>query len=278
MKLSVLLTMRGIFLPAMLLMFAIEMPFFANANPPPKAPNGYTSPTTDVVMDTKPSVKRQTTSNFVKLGQAIDHCISSDMVAITFDDGPGQNTLDIVNALNSLGVKATFLVNGDNVGNLNTAEDQKILKYVYDSKHLISSHTYSHADLSILNEEGITNEMNNVDRLIKKVIGKRPTIMRPPYGNTSWDMLRVMKQLGYYVVTWNIDTNDWQHPYDTWASIQAFKDQFNASPGSSFISLEHDVNPGTNAQFVREIVQFLRGKGKRMVRLDECLGVPGYRD
>ncbi|KAI8052024.1 hypothetical protein BDF22DRAFT_744239 [Syncephalis plumigaleata] len=240
MKLSALSMMRGMLMPAVLLMYTVEMPVYTDAAPFLGIrfdDFGFTTKDTVVdakpaVVATEPAVKLQTTTTTTTIkSQIIEQCISADMVAITFDDGPGQSTREVVNTLNSLGVKATFLVNGDNVGNLNTAEDQETLKYTYDSGHLIGSHTYSHADLSTLGEQAITTEMKDVDRLIKKVI--------------------VMKQLGYYVVTWNVDTNDWRHPHDPWASIQDFK-------------IDSTITRINN--------------GKRMVRLDECLGVPGYRN
>jgi peptidoglycan/xylan/chitin deacetylase (PgdA/CDA1 family) len=90
-----------------------------------------------------------------------------------------------------------------------TSKEKENLKYTYDSGHKIASHTYSHANLAALAEYQITQEMHAIDNAIYEVIGKRPTTMRPPYGSISWDMLRMMKQLGYYVTTCNLDTNDW---------------------------------------------------------------------
>ncbi|KAI8052025.1 hypothetical protein BDF22DRAFT_744240 [Syncephalis plumigaleata] len=159
-----------------------------------------------------------------------------------------QAPTGLVNELNRLNVKATFFVDGLEDGKPWTEKEKNDLRHTYNSGHQIASHTYSHADLATLTEFQITQEMNNIENAIHEVIGVRTTTMRPPYGN------------------------------DTWASIQEFKDRFNESPGSSFISLSHDIQPGTNSRFVWEVVQFLRSQGKRIVRTDECIGVPAYRN
>ncbi|KAI8052026.1 hypothetical protein BDF22DRAFT_689618 [Syncephalis plumigaleata] len=182
------------------------------------------------------------------------------MVALTFDDGPGLNTREIVDELNRHGVKATFFVDGLEADQPWSDTDKENLKYTYQHGHQIASHTYTHADLPKLNEGQITKEMNDISNAINEVIGVRPTFMRPPYGNLSQAVLNTLKKLGYYVVTWNADTNDWRHPHDTNASIQEFKKEFNKSPGSSFISLEHEPSPG-----------------KRIVRMDECINADAYR-
>jgi peptidoglycan/xylan/chitin deacetylase (PgdA/CDA1 family) len=270
---SLLSTVCRAFLYAALFAASIEMPFLVEASPLPESVQfvstndvGSFSPLT---MDGKIQTART--------GQIISHCVSNDMVALTFDDGPGLNTREIVDELNRLNVKATFFVDGLEDSKAWTSKEKEDLKYTYDSDHQIASHTYSHVNLAALAEHEITQEMHAIDNAIYEVIGKRPTTMRPPYGGISQEMLRVMEQLGYYVVIWNLDIKDWQNPGDTRASINEFKNQFNESPESSFISLEHDVYSGTNAEFVREIVQFLREKGKRIVRMDECIGANAYR-
>jgi peptidoglycan/xylan/chitin deacetylase (PgdA/CDA1 family) len=52
-----------------------------------------------------------------RIGQIIKHCVSNDMITLTFGDDPGLNTREVVDEFNRLSVKATFFVDG--------AEDDK---------------------------------------------------------------------------------------------------------------------------------------------------------
>jgi peptidoglycan/xylan/chitin deacetylase (PgdA/CDA1 family) len=83
----------------------------------------------------------------------------------------------------------------------------------------------------------------------------------------------VLGKLGYYVATWNLDPNDWQHPEDGDASFRVYQNEMdNSASGSSFISLQHDIRPSTNGQLVERVVTYARSLGKSPVRVGECLG------
>ncbi|KAI8049782.1 hypothetical protein BDF22DRAFT_698620 [Syncephalis plumigaleata] len=238
--------------------------------------------------DVSSSHAEQSTSVLVRragsgpdVGVVLTTCTIPDALALTFDDGPGRNTADILNALGRLSVKATFFVNGRNVGDLSRAEDAALLKRAYDEGHQIASHTFSHADLTQLSASGIEQQMTDLDNMIKGIIGVRVTYMRPPYGNTSPQVLSVLGSLGYHVVNWNLDTNDWQHPNDADATFHVYQSVMgNSGPGSSFISLQHDIQPSIDGQLVERVVTYARSLGKSLVRVDECLGAAGtaYRN
>ncbi|KAI9592487.1 hypothetical protein BDF19DRAFT_451319 [Syncephalis fuscata] len=214
-------------------------------------------------------------------GIVLTTCTVPDSLAITFDDGPGMSTTSVLDALKRQGVSATFFVNGRNIGDLSQPQDAQKVRRAYDEGHQIASHTFSHADLTTLSEEGIKQEMNSLQDLIKGIIGRGVTYMRPPYGNTSPTVLSVLGRLGYYVVNWNLDTNDWRHPTDSEASLQEYRSAIdNGEPGASFIALQHDIQPGTNGQYVERVIAYARSQGKKLVRIDECFGAPGtaYRN
>jgi predicted fused transcriptional regulator/phosphomethylpyrimidine kinase len=47
-----------------------------------------------------------------------------------------------------------------------------------------------------------------------------------------------------------------------------------ADRDASFIALQHDIHPATNAAYVKHVVKYAKAMGKRIVRIDECLGAP----
>lgn len=89
----------------------------------------------------------------------------------------------------------------------------------------------------------------------------------------SDEVLRVAKRMGYDVVNWNLDTNDWRLDYDTTPIINSL---YAADTGSmdSKIVLMHD-RPVT-IQALESVIKFYQRKGYEFVNMERCLGVKGY--
>jgi peptidoglycan/xylan/chitin deacetylase (PgdA/CDA1 family) len=66
--------------------------------------------------------------------------------------------------------------------------------------------------------------------------------MRPPYGNSNKKTTEVLNNLGYTIVTWNIDTKDYE-THDLNKEMENYKNELPSSNDSAGgIALEHDVN------------------------------------
>ncbi|KAL0091251.1 chitin deacetylase [Phycomyces blakesleeanus] len=203
--------------------------------------------------------------------------------ALTFDDGPYQYTWDLATSLNKLGVSATFFINGNNW--VNAATDSvvtssgkktyiNVIKHLDEMGHQIASHTYSHRDLKGLSAAVVKKEMTDVEAIVKKAIGKKPTYMRPPSGVTDATSLQALGDLGYKVVLWDIDTNDWKTH-----SLTAEKAEFanvmgkeTGTPKKGHISLMHDVHEQTVKELVPWAVPYIKSKKYKFVTVAECLG------
>ncbi|RKP08989.1 hypothetical protein THASP1DRAFT_14840 [Thamnocephalis sphaerospora] len=208
-------------------------------------------------------------------GAVVYTCATPKTFALTFDDGPGPYEDELLNQLDRLGVKATFFVNGDNAGSLDDPALAARVQRAYKTGHQIASHTYSHADLTKIGPSQVRSEMTQLEGQLKRIIGVRPTYMRPPYGSTNGQVLGIMRELGYRVVNWDIDTNDWRHPNDAEASLNTVRGALRGrSRGEPGIILSHSTMPSTAHNFVTNAVQAIRAKGYRLVRIDECLGDP----
>ena len=77
----------------------------------------------------------------VPVGQVISSCTVSGVVALTFDDGPSIYTSQVLDTLSKNGVPATFFVNGDNWSDIESDDDQALVKRMIDEGHQIGSHT-----------------------------------------------------------------------------------------------------------------------------------------
>ena len=133
-------------------------------------------------------------------------------IALTFDDGPGEYTKQVLDILDRYRIKATFFMNGDQV-ELRPETAREVLK----RGHEIGDHTYSHINFySYLKKNGlektrgkIGDEIGKSKGIIEKTTGVSPRICRMPNGfNKPW-MKDIAKTFGYSLVNWTFG-EDWQ--------------------------------------------------------------------
>ncbi|KAG0003356.1 hypothetical protein BGZ80_001295 [Entomortierella chlamydospora] len=204
----------------------------------------------------------------------ITSCTVKGTVAITFDDGPYLYTSDLLDILKKKGVKVTFFMNGDNYSKITSSKYAAVVKRAYKEGHQIASHTWDHKDLTTLSKSGITKEMTKLETAFKSIIGVRPTYMRPPYGSVNSLVLSTLSKLGYKIVTWDEDTEDWKHPKNPAASYNLYKKVLTSSgvKKAGHIFLEHDVNHDTALVLAPEAIDLALKKGYKVVPVGTCLG------
>src|SRR5690349_5704280 len=102
--------------------------------------------------------------------------------SLTYDDGPGKNTLEIAKFLHDENIPATFFVVGKYA-----VQEQSILEEVQSLGHLIGNHTYEHPDMTYyLSVNGdVQNQVLRTDAVIKKYIDDKTIYFRSPYGKWS---------------------------------------------------------------------------------------------
>lgn len=127
-------------------------------------------------------------------------------VALTFDDGPDAHyTSRILDILKTEDVLATFFVLGEYVERY-----PELVKRIFGEGHLIANHSRTHGDLALLtNDEIIALELDPTSQLIENLTGYYPMMMRPPYGSLRPDSVNFLKETGWRIVRWSLDTFDW---------------------------------------------------------------------
>jgi len=124
-------------------------------------------------------------------------------VGITYDDGP-VNTTAFVNALRDAGlVPVTFFVNGSQIASNPGAIEQML------TVGEVQSHGFTHTNLGSASADAIRNELEQNNDAIMGAGAPMPTIFRPPYGATSGTMTQVATELDMIVITWDVDSQDW---------------------------------------------------------------------
>jgi peptidoglycan/xylan/chitin deacetylase (PgdA/CDA1 family) len=76
----------------------------------------------------------------VSAGFAIYSCTQPNTIALTFDDGPFVYTDSVLDQLASAGMRATFFLNGYNIGNI--VDYQSTVNRMIEEGHQVASHTY----------------------------------------------------------------------------------------------------------------------------------------
>lgn len=132
--------------------------------------------------------------------------IKEKAVALTFDDGPSVYTPLVLSVLRKYGVKATFFVIGKHV-----EKHPHYLKQIAKEGHLIGNHSYSHRNMKKLKPHEIEIEIKRTEELIKTHTGVRCFWFRPPMGQYDKKLISHLRNRGYSVSLWTVDTQDWKY-------------------------------------------------------------------
>ncbi|KAH8653566.1 hypothetical protein BX600DRAFT_471181 [Xylariales sp. PMI_506] len=207
----------------------------------------------------------------IPYGSLITGCTQPGVVALTFDDGPAEDTATVLDKLKAAGQRATFFINGDNYEYIYDY-NSTVQRYITDG-HQIGSHTWSHAHLPTLSNDGIILEMTRLEDALVNILGYFPYYMRFPYLEYGTTALAIMAQLEYHVIDLDINTQDWL--YNTVetepTSEQQYTDGLNEG---GTISLSHDPEPLTGMLLVDYMINEITSRGLQSVPVGECLGAP----
>ncbi|MCR5736810.1 MAG: polysaccharide deacetylase family protein [Eubacterium sp.] len=180
-------------------------------------------------------------------------------VALTFDDGPGRYTMELLDTLEKYNAKATFFVCGDG---LDRNDAKKILKRM-DALHCdIGNHTVHHANLSKASVKKLKKEIKGVDKKVKKFTGHKTKFLRPPYGAGARSK-KLRKYVETPMICWNVDTLDWKTKNKKKTVKRATK---NIKDGD--IILLHDIH-SWSVEAVKEIVPTMQKQGYVFVTVSE---------
>jgi peptidoglycan/xylan/chitin deacetylase (PgdA/CDA1 family) len=130
---------------------------------------------------------------------------SGKTVALTFDDGPGLSTADILSVLQRYGVPATFFNLGTNVN----ARPQQVRAEVTLGMAL-GNHTWSHPHMTTLSATGQGSQMDQANAAQRALVAQPNCLFRPPYGEYNSTTISVANSRRMTVWTWSVDTEDWK--------------------------------------------------------------------
>lgn len=124
-------------------------------------------------------------------------------VALTFDDGPGNETRQILNLLHRAGAKATFFSLGGAA-----KESPKAVRRIVLSGNALGNHSYGHPRLASLSGGEQREEIEVANNVLRGPGLAKPRMFRPPYGSFDDATLDVLRDNRMLMVLWSIDATD----------------------------------------------------------------------
>ncbi|MCR4956007.1 MAG: polysaccharide deacetylase [Lachnospiraceae bacterium] len=193
-------------------------------------------------------------------------------VYLTFDDGPSENTGEILDILKEKDVKATFFVVG------RTDEKSKALyKRIVDEGHTIGLHSYSHKYSKIYSSlENYQLDLAKLDNLVYETTGFRTKFIRFPGGSSNKvsdvdmnDFIELVTQKGYVYFDWNVANGDATSNKYSPAELRK-----NVLKGVKYhnqsVVLMHDAsNKNSTVESLPKLIDSLRKDGYELLPIDE---------
>jgi peptidoglycan-N-acetylglucosamine deacetylase len=173
-------------------------------------------------------------------------------VALTFDDGPGPYTQQLVATLDRLHVKATFFAIGSQEQYFSAGTVAEL-----GSGDTVGNHTETHPMMASLSPHDQYEQLFDQMAQIEVLGGKRPRLFRPPYGSFDATTFKEMHHLHLLMVLWSVDTRDYTLP-GTDAIVRSALE--GAKPGA--IVLMHDGG-GNRSETIAALPGIVRGLRRR---------------
>ena len=185
-----------------------------------------------------------------------------NLVALTFDDGPGPDPRLALRVLRKAHARATFFVVGDSLRRFpRAAPPERKLAAIGD-------HTMTHAHLPGLPTAAAMKEVRAGREAALDAVGPPIELFRPPYGGHTKPIDDAVGAAGMVQVLWDLDSADSRvSPPAGYREISANVRRA-VRPGS--IVLMHE-NRGQTVRALRGILPGLRRRGLRAVTVPELL-------
>jgi peptidoglycan-N-acetylglucosamine deacetylase len=184
-------------------------------------------------------------------------------VALTFDDGPGPYTPEILSILRRENVPGTFFEVGIEERYFHASTAQIMAR-----GYAIGDHTENHVSMSRLSAAGQEAQLLQQSVAVGQYGAPFPRLFRPPYGLWNATTLALLHRFRMLMVLWTVDTSDYRRP-----GVEAIVHSAIAGARPGAIILLHDAG-GDRVETVAalpRIIASLRAKHYRFVTVPRLL-------
>jgi peptidoglycan-N-acetylglucosamine deacetylase len=173
-------------------------------------------------------------------------------LALTFDDGPGPYTQQLVGVLNALHVQATFFAIGEQERYFSAGTLAELR-----AGDVVGDHTETHPMMALLSAHEQHEELFEQILRIQLLGGPTPRLFRPPYGSFNATTFSQLRGLHLLMVLWSDDTSDYAKP-----GVAAIVQRALAGAYPGAIILMHDGG-GDRSETIAALPAIVRGLRKR---------------
>ena len=183
-------------------------------------------------------------------------------IALTIDAAWADDKTEfILETLDKYNIKATFFLCG-----FWAEKYPDIVKRIDAEGHQIGNHTATHPHMNKLSSQQIIDELKKYDDILESIIGKRSTLFRAPYGEYNDNVITTVRNAGYEVIQWDIDTVDWREE----RSAETILNSVLPKLKSGSIILSHN-NGFKIEQYLPTLIETALGQGYEFVTIGELL-------
>lgn len=184
---------------------------------------------------------------------------------LTFDDGPSDNTLKVLDILKQYNVKATFFVMG--TGKLS------YVKRIHEEGHTVALHTYSHTYSDIYrSQKAYFDDLNRISAAVKQYIDVDPKVIRFPGGSSNTvsksyctGIMTALSQetlnQGYVYFDWNVDSTDASGNNVSVSKIMHNIKTYGGRNKQDVVLMHDTGSKNTTVQALPQIIEYYIDKG-----------------
>ena len=180
------------------------------------------------------------------------------MIALTFDDGPGEYTETLLDTVEKYNIHVTFFMLGQNVeGRESTV--QRMVQLGCE----IGNHTWDHPSQTLPNMDldSVVQEFQKTDDELVKACGQAATVCRAPYGSITEEQ---MAAVGKPFFMWSTDSLDWK----LMDADADYNEIMNSDLSDGSIILMHDIHE-PSVQAALKLIPDLTAQGYKLMTVSE---------
>lgn len=179
------------------------------------------------------------------------------LIALTFDDGPGQYTDKLLDCLEENNAHATFFMLGSLVD-----QYPNEVKRMVELGCEIGNHSWDHANMFELDIDSVVKQFGDTDQALIDACGQASTVIRAPYGNCNDE---IISAVGKPFIMWSIDSLDWSY-LDADMDYNGIMNDESLQDGT--IILMHDIHEPSVEAALR-LIPDLIAQGYKLVTVSE---------
>lgn len=184
---------------------------------------------------------------------------------LTFDDGPSDNTLKVLDILKDYNIKATFFVIG--------SSDLHYTKRIAEEGHTVGLHCNQHDYGKIYSStDAYFADLNTISQKVEQACGVKSNIVRFPGGTSNTasssyctgimtELSQLVPEKGYYYFDWNADSGDASGNNVAVDTIMQHIDEGGTSSKNLVVLMHDSAAKDTTVEALPQIIEFYRDAG-----------------